>query len=391
MFGMDRTIMHVDLDAFYVGVELATRPDLKGLPVIVGGSPGSRGVVLSASYEARQYGVDSGIPAARAGRLCPQAIFLRPNFKTYVQASKKFMAILREFSPRVEPTSLDEAYIDYTGCEPLHGPVRQAAEKLRKEVLETIAVTASVGIGPSRVVAKVASAAAKPDGVIYVAPGDEAAFLGPLHVRKLPGIGPKAQANLERLGIKTLGQLAELSDEFLRRQFGTHGPGLRLRAAGIDGGSIHEGRPANHSISKSVTLGADTRDRVELRRIMLRHAGGVAAQARRHVMHGRTVTLRLRFNDFTNVTRSVTLNQPTASEDVIYKAAAELLEAELDRDPRPVRLVGVALTNFVDAAQLDLFGRQAERAALDSALDDLKRRFGSGAVRRGLYAKSDAD
>jgi DNA polymerase IV len=379
-----RTIVHVDLDAFYVGVELARRPELRGLPVVVAGSPKGRGVVLSASYEARKFGLDSGMPSARALRLCPEATFVTPDFRAYQAASREFMVVLNDFSPVVEPTSLDEAYLDYTGCEPLHGPVRVAVEVLRERVVARTGLSASVGVGPSRVVAKVASAAAKPDGVLIVEAGQEAEFLAPLPIRKLPGIGPKAQTALEQLGVKTLGQVAALSEAFLVQRFGPHGPSLRLRSLGIDAGDVHEGRPVNRSISKSSTFAEDSRDPAWLRDVLRRHAEGVAFEARSRGLCGRTVTLRIRFADFASVTRSHTLPQPTASAAVIFPAADALLTAELDRDPRALRLVGVALSNLVDGAQLDLFGDEQERNALDQSLDALRRRYGDRAIARGV-------
>jgi DNA polymerase IV len=380
---VNRTILHVDLDAFYVGVEVARRPELKGKPVVVSGDVRSRGVVLSASYEARQFGIDSAMPAARALHLCPTATFVPPDFRAYSKASKAFMDVLREYSPLVEPTSLDEAYIDYTGCEPLHGPVEQAAADIRRRIEKEISVTASVGIGPSRIVAKVASAAAKPDGVIHIRHGEEAAFLAPLPIRKLPGIGPKAQQRLEAIGIRRLGQIAGLSDEFLTQNLGNHGPELRLRALGIDAGSIHEGRPANRSISKSTTFGKDHRDLTKLHSTLLWEAEGVAEEVRRQNRRARTVTLQIKFADFTNVTRSITLAQPTGSGEVLYQAAVGLLARELERDPRAIRLVGVSASNLVDGAQMDLFGEASEHDSLDKALDELRERFGHGVVRRG--------
>lgn len=376
-----RTILHVDLDAFYVGVELAKRPDLIGKPVIVGGDS-RRGVVLSASYEARRFGVDSGIPTSRAARLCPVATFLPPDFDAYRKASQLFMEVLQNFAPLVEPTSLDEAYIDYTGCEPLHGPARSAADEIRRLIHDSITVSASVGIGSSRVVAKIASAAAKPDGVIEVPAGQEAAFLSPLAIRKLPGIGPKAQQRLEAMGIQTLGELASLSAEFLDRGFGSHGSELALRARGIDAGEVHAGRPVNRSISKASTFSADLTTLEEMRRALRRHAAGVAAEVRKAERTARTVTLQVRFSDFSNVTRSVTLSQPTSSEDIIAGAAVTLLDREMTREIRPVRLLGVSLSNLVAAAQLDLFGEEQERRALGSAVDQLREKFGHAAVRR---------
>lgn len=380
---MNRTILHVDLDAFYVGVEVARRPELRGLPVVVSGDARSRGVVLSASYEARAFGVDSAMPAARALRLCPTATFVPPDFRAYSKASKGFMAILRDYSPLVEPTSLDEAYIDYTGCEPIHGTAESAAVAMRARIQDEVGVSASVGIGPSRIVAKVASAAAKPDGIVEVKPGKEAAFFAPLPIRKLPGIGPKAQQRLEAIGIKTLGQVAELSDEFLSQNFGNHGPELRLRALGRDAGAVWDGRPANRSISKSTTFGHDHRDPSELRATILWESEGVAEEVRRQNRRARTVTLQVKFADFSNVTRSHTLAQPTGSGEVIFQTAMALLERELQRDDRAIRLLGVSASNLIDGAQLDLFGEASEHDSLDSAIDELRQRFGEDAVRRG--------
>jgi DNA polymerase-4 len=378
-----RTILHVDLDAFYVGVEVARRPELKGQPVVVSGDARSRGVVLSASYEARQFGIDSAMPAARAARLCPTAVFVPPDFKAYSKASKAFMKVLRDYSPLVEPTSLDEAYIDYTGCEPIHGVAEQAAAEMRGRIRESVGVSASVGIGPSRIVAKVASAAAKPDGIVRVAHGQEAAFLAPMGIRKLPGIGPKAQAQLERIGIRTLGQIAELTDEFLMKNFGSHGPELRQRALGRDAGAVWDGRPANRSISKSTTFGRDHRELADLRSTLLWEAEGVAEEVRRQGKRARTITLQVKFADFSNMTRSVTLTQPTGSGQVIFEAAAALLERELARDARAIRLLGVSASNLIDGAQMDLFGEASEHDSLDAAIDELRQRFGDNAVRRG--------
>ncbi|MPZ24002.1 MAG: DNA polymerase IV [Dehalococcoidia bacterium] len=383
-----RVIIHVDLDAFYVGVELARRPELRGLPVIVGGPPGSRGVVLSASYEARPFGVDAGMPSSRASRLCPRAAFVTADFAAYRAASTSFMAVLRDFSPLVEPLSLDEAYLDYSGCEALTGPPLTAAELIRKRVFDAIAVTSSVGIGGSRLVAKVASGAAKPDGVLFVEQGQEASFLAPLPIRKLPGIGPRAQASLERLGIRTLGQVVEAGEDLLKQHFGARGAELHQRALGIDAGAINAGRPASRSISKASTFATDLRDEVRLRAALLEHCEGVAAEARRAGKRARTITLQLRFDDFQSVTRSTTVMPPTASADVVFTTAAALLAAELKADARPVRLLGVALSNLGDGAQLDLFGEQKEREALDAALDDLRARFGSGVIRRGASSRT---
>jgi len=244
---MSRVIAHVDLDAFFVAVEQARRPELRGMPVIVGGDPGGRGVVATASYEARVFGIYSGMALKTAQRLCPHAIFLRGNYQQYERVSRAFHRILRDYSPLVEPGGLDEAYLDLTGCEPIIFSIAAntapnepaavvAAHDIRRRVWAELGLAASVGIASGRSLAKVASDAAKPDGLLFVQPGTEAAFLAPMPVRKLPGLGPKAESELARAGVRTLGQLARLSDARLRALFGSWGPALgeRARAGEVD-------------------------------------------------------------------------------------------------------------------------------------------------------------
>lgn len=393
-----RVIMHVDLDAFFVAVELARDPSLRGKPVVVGGDPNGRGVVATASYEARKFGVHSAIPLSTAKRLCPQAIFLRGDYAAYQRESKVFHGILRDVSPLVESGGLDEAYVDITGCGPVIASRYDvppsasdeemaviAAEAIRQRVGDEQQLTASVGIGSGKCIAKIASDAAKPDGVLLVRAGTEAAFLAPRPVRDLPGLGPKAEAHLTRLGIRTLGQLAAMPEGTLRALLGSGGPDLGRRARGIDNARVSEGRGAPKSISREGTYASDIVD-VDLLRASLRaYAESVAADLRNVQRKARTVTLKLRYGDFSTITRSRTLERATSSEDDIYAIGAQLLEDALERDGRAIRLIGLGVTQLAeDAMQLDLFDpKRTANESLIKAIDQLRARYGSRTVRKG--------
>jgi DNA polymerase-4 len=255
-----RTIMHIDLDAFFVSVEQAANPELRGKPVVVGGKPGGRGVVATASYEARAFGLHSGMPLVTAARLCPQAIFIEGNYHRYAEVSKKFMAILADLSPFLEPMGLDEAYLDVTGFESLHGSIRQMAQKIKQRVRDELGIVASVGIASCKVVAKVASDESKPDGLIEVPPGRECDFLAPLATRKLPGVGKKTEQVLTGLGIRTIGQLARMPPNAMKNRFGGW---LHRHANGIDNSPVTPPAEAK-SISRENTFEKDTRDVVFL-------------------------------------------------------------------------------------------------------------------------------
>lgn len=393
-----RVIMHVDLDAFFVAVELARDPSLRGKPVVVGGDPNGRGVVATASYEARKFGVHSAIPLSTAKRLCPHAIFLRGDFPAYQRASKAFHEILADFSPLVESGGLDEAYVDVTGCGPVMAsrydvPVHAsdedmavvAAEAIRQRVRDEQQLTASVGIGSGKSVAKIASDAAKPDGVLLVPGGSEAAFLAPRPVRDLPGLGPKAEAHLTRLGIRTLGQLAAMPEGTLRALFGSWGADLGRRARGIDNSRVSEGRGAPKSISREGTYATDISD-VDLLRASLRaYAESVAADLRHVERKARTVTLKLRYGDFSTITRSRTVDRPTSSDEDIYAVGVQLMGDALEHDGRAVRLIGLGVTQLVeDAMQLDLFDpKRSANESLIKTIDRLRAKYGSRTVRTG--------
>jgi DNA polymerase-4 len=387
--------MHVDLDAFFVAVEQVLDPSLGGKPVIVGGDPNGRGVAATASYEARQFGVRSGMPLSTARRLCPQAVFVKGNYQEYQRVSKAFHAILRDFSPLVESMGLDEAFLDLTGCAPIVearcGPHaladtgRVAGEAIRARVREELSISASVGIATGRTVAKVASDAAKPDGLLEIAAGEEATFLAPRPVRDLPGLGAKAEEELVRIGVRTLGRLAAMPDARLRALFGKWGPVMGERARGIDRTPVAwEHEPAK-SVSREGTYAKDIDDVAVLRASLRGYAESVGADLRRMGRRARCVTLKLRYGDFTTITRSRTLKQPTCSDDEIYQTGAALLAAALEKDGRSVRLLGLGCTNLADdAVQLDLFDDKQERSqALLTRIDRLREKYGRRSVETG--------
>lgn len=393
-----RTIIHVDLDAFFVAVEQARNPDLAGRPVIVGGDPDGRGVAATASYEARVFGVRSGMALSTARRLCPQAVFLRGDFKAYREASQRFHEIVRAYSPLVEPGGLDEAYVDVTGCGPIVAPLtgglesdapeevaRAAGEDLRRRVRDELSLAASAGIAGGKSTAKIASDAAKPDGLLLVPAGGEAAFLAPRPLRDLPGLGPKAESALHRLGVRTLGQLAAMPASRLEALFGVWGPALGERAAGVDRTPVASGRERARSVSREGTYARDIDDVTVLRGSLRGYAESVGAELRRQDLRGRCITLKLRYSDFSTISRSRTLPQPTYSDDEIYRTAASLLQDALAKDGRAVRLLGLGVSHLGDdAVQLGLFGDETQpRDTLLHSIDRLREKYGQHALQKG--------
>jgi len=345
-----RTIMHIDLDAFFVSVEQVLNPELLGKPVVVGGRPDRRGVVAAASYEARASGLHSGMPLATAVRLCPQAIFIEGSFPRYRDASKKFMAILADFSPLLEPMGLDEAYLDVTGFESLHGSIHQMALTIKQRVKGELHLNASIGVASCKVIAKVASDLSKPDGLIEVPPGEEQAFLAPLPIEKLPGIGKKTKQKLKGLGIKTLSQLSLMPLEALKSHFGAFGEMLHQSANGIDDRPVSPPAEAK-SISRETTFDRDIGERPMLE-ATLRYLGErVGSDLRRRDKQTKTVTLKLRYADFTTITRSRTLPQATDADQVIYDTGAALLRGALATEKQLVRLIGIGVSNLVEPGQ----------------------------------------
>ena len=375
--GLSTPILHVDMDAFFVSVELLERPELRGQPVVVGGQPDQRGVVCAASYEARRYGIHSAMPLRTAGRLCPQAVFLEPRHERYSEWSDRIAAILADFSPRVEMASVDEAYLDLTGTERLLGHPLAAAHRLRQEIWRKTKLPSSIGVARTRLVAKVASDQSKPAGLLWIPAGSEAGFLALLGVRKIPGIGPVTEEALRGLGIETVRQLAAVPRERLEEVFGQWGVALYRKARGEDTYEfVDDGEPK--SISHHHTFGEDVDDPAVVAGTLSHLCQKAAKRLRDAGLYTGTVTLMLRYAGFETITRARTLATPTDLDQEIVRIARELLER--NRDPRRrVRLVGIALTSFSRGErQLGLLdaARREKQEALARASDRLRERFG---------------
>ena len=384
------SILHVDMDAFFVSVELLERPELIGKAVVVGGRPDQRGVVTAASYEARKFGVHSAMALRTAGKLCPHAVFLDGHHQKYGEWSDRIATILAQFSPIVEMVSIDEAYLDLTGTERLHGPPLAAADKLLRLITRTTALPCSGGLAATRLVAKVASEQAKPRGLVWVAPGSEARFLAPLPVRKIPGIGEVTERALRALGFGTVGQLANVSQEKLEKIFGQWGTALYRKARGGDSYEfVIDAEPK--SISHNHTFAEDTND-TEALVTMLSHLSQKACKRLRESgLATRTLTLTIRYAGFDTYTRSKTLPEPTLLDADIYSAFQNLFRAHRNTK-RKIRLLGVSLSGFSHGTQqLDLL--EAERRArlekLTRAADILRDRFGFDSVKFGGSLHSD--
>ncbi len=392
-------IAHFDLDAFFVSVECARDPSLRGKPVLIGHA-GRRGVVATASYEARRFGCHSAQPMVQALRLCPQAIVIPPHFEAYRAVSQRFHELLHETAPIVESVGIDEAYADLTGLTSRDGDpacgAYEAATTLRARVHAELDVAVSVCIAGSRTTAKVGSDRAKPDGLIEVPVGEDAAFLAPFPIRELPMVGPKLGEALARAGVRTIGQAASLDPRWLARQFGRAGEVLAEHARGLDATPVNGNGRVARSISREVTFGEDVEDVPELERVLARHAERVGTDLREGGKRARTVTLKLRWSDFTTLTRARTLDRPAQATDIIAAAGRALLAETIAAEGmRPVRLIGLGVTNLVeDAMQLELGdllpgdgdapGGVLRAEDLDHALDEIRARFGAGAVTRGL-------
>jgi DNA polymerase IV len=378
------SILHVDMDAFFVSVELLERPDLRGKPVIVGGGPNQRGVVTSASYEARKFGVHSAMPLRTAGKLCPHGIFLPGHHAKYGEWSDRVATILAKFSPIVEMVSIDEAYLDLSGTERLHGPAFAAADKLLRAVTESTGLPCSGGLATTRLVAKVASDQAKPRGLVWVAPGQEAQFLAPLPVRKIPGIGEVTERALRALGIETVQQIAAVPQEKLEKIFGQWGDALYRKARGGDSYEfVVDAEPK--SISHNHTFGEDTTDDETLN-AMLSHLSQKACKRLREAgLSTRTLTLTIRYTGFDTYTRAKTLPEPTQLDTDIFRVIQKLFTEHRNRK-RKIRLLGVALSHFTHGGvQLDLLDphRRERLAKLMQATDKLRDRFGFAKLQFG--------
>ena len=388
-----KTVFHVDMDAFFVSVEELYDPSLKGKAVVVGGQRNERGVVSAASYEARKFGVHSAMPLRTAAKLCPHAVFVDGHPDRYRDCSGQVFEVLQSFSPQVEMVSIDEAYLDMTGTERLHGQPLVAAHKLHHKMKTKTQLNCSIGIGTSRLIAKVCSGKAKPHGVLLVVPGQESKFLAPLDVRDIPGVGKVTEKKLHSLGIFTVGDIARLNDTFLEEHLGKWGLALAGKARGQDAGGWFEGeigeREEAKSISHEHTYNEDTSNVEQIKATLMRLSEMVGRRLRENQLHARTVQLKLRYKDFTTITRAHTLDAPTQLDNEIFRQVQRLFHANW-RNGAHVRLLGVQASHFSQQSlQFDLLeGRSRERweHAL-SAMDRLRDKFGESSIMLGTGMK----
>lgn len=340
-----RKIIHIDMDAFFAAIEQRDNPALKGKPVIVGGDPQSRGVVSTASYEARKFGVHSAMASATAKKLCPQGIFLRPNFEKYAATSRKIMSILRQHTDLMEQASLDEAYLDVTQHKlGLEDPV-MIAKLIKQNILAVTHLTASAGVAPNLFLAKVASDYQKPDGLTVIRPEQVADFLHPLPVRKIPGVGPVTESSLKALGIQTCGDLAALSKSMLMKRFGKTGIFLYERAHGRDGRQVEPDLPSKQYSSEE-TFAKDILDKAFLKAKLKELSDDIFEGLQRQGRMGRTIVLKLKYHDFESITRSRTLARQPASAKEVFETACELMDKKTLAGKKPVRLIGIGISGL---------------------------------------------
>src|SRR5437867_2807129 len=386
MFATTKTIFHVDMDAFFVSVEELYDPSLKGKAVVVGGQRHERGVVSAASYEARKFGVHSAMPLRTAAKLCPRAIFVDGHPDRYREYSEKVYKVLNSFSPQVEMASIDEAYLDMTGTERLHGPPLRAAHALHRKMKLETQLNCSIGIRISRLIAKVSSAKAKPNGVLWVIPRHEAKFLAPLDVRDIPGVGAVTEKNLHELGIYRVGDLARFEDLFLEQHFGKWGLALAGKARGEDAGGWFDTEVGADTDPKSVshehTYNEDTAAQNQLESTLMRLSEMVGRRLREGGLHARTIQIKLRYKDFTTITRAHTLKAPTQLDTEIFEQARALFRKNW-REGAQVRLLGVHASSFGEETEqgdlLENERRERWKQAL-SAADRLRDKFGESSV-----------
>jgi DNA polymerase IV len=375
-----RTILHADLDAFYASVEVLDDPTLRGKPVIVGGAIGERGVVSAASYEARRFGVHSAMPIRTAARLCPQGVFLPGRPDRYRDLSRQVMRIFRAYTPLVEPISLDEAFLDVTGSLAAFGDGESIARTIKQRILDEAGLVVSVGVASNKLCAKVASDLRKPDALVVVPPGGEAAFLAPLPVSRLWGVGPRLREALRDFGVTTIGQLAAMPEGTLRRRFGVLGGDLVHRARGIDPSRVVPSQ-APKSVGHEHTFEHDQVNDRELEATLLDLSESVASRLRRHHLAAGAIQLKLRYEGFETLTRQAPLSHQTRESEPIYELALDLLHKT--RVPgRGVRLIGVTAINLTDAQQLTLFDGSQRNDRLAISIDAVRERFGDEAITR---------
>lgn len=383
-----RSILHVDMDAFFASVEQRDHPELRGKPVLVGGD-GPRGVVAAASYEARKFGVHSAMPSAIAKRLCPQAIFVSGSYSNYRSVSNQVFEIFERFTPVIQPLSIDEAFLDVTGTERIFESPRAIAEQIRDAVKSEINLTCSVGVAPNKFLAKLASDMNKPDGIMVIEQHRIHAILDPMPASAIPGVGPATMKQLTRLGVRTIGDIRKLPAATLRAKLNDYGDRLHQYASGLDDRPVRLDREAK-SISHEHTFEQDLKDPEDVRAIIARQSEDVAYRVRKHKRYARTITIKVRFGDFETVTRSTTLDHPTDSTAEIHRAARVLFD-RWAAAYRPVRLIGVGASQLTELADnAGLFDQQTNETqrTVDRVGDEIINRFGKDAVRRASSIKA---
>jgi nucleotidyltransferase/DNA polymerase involved in DNA repair len=399
---MERVIIHLDMDAFFASVEQRDNPGLRGKPVVVGADPQGgegRGVVSTCSYEAREYGIHSAMPISEAYRRCPHAVFLPVDGGRYSEESRRIRRVLGRFTPHLQFVSIDEGYMDVSGTVHLFGGKRATAEKIQRTVAQETGLTASLGVAPCKLVAKIASDLEKPRGLTICEPGEEQRFLAPLPVKRLPGVGPKMQQGLAARGVRTIGDLAELTREQLEAEFGEHGLSLYRKARGIDTSPVSGGGEVK-SIGHEHTFGEDTSDLDELHSMLMHLCEKTARRVRKSEKRGCTVTTKIRFEDFRTLTRQCTLEEPVVDAGRLYRVALGNLD-DIHIGRRKVRLIGVQVSGFERGAaaaghQTSLFGpppgevSEDRRLKIARAIDAVKDRFGEDALQRGLSLRRRA-
>ena len=380
----ERCIIHLDLDAFFASVEELLDPSIVGLPIIVGGDPRGRGVVASASYAARAFGVHSAMPVAQALRLCPDAVVRHGHHSDYSAHSRRVMAILNEYTPLLEQISIDEAFLDVTGSTALYGPPESLAHAIQNRIKDELGLPSSLGVASNKLVAKIASTRAKPQGVLVVPIGQEASFLAPLAIDRLWGVGKVTSQRLRANGVSTIGDLAELGLPTLRKLFGNGAESMRRRALGIDERPVcTEGK--RKSVSQERTFASDVGAIDELLHCLLKMSDEVSAQLRGSGECARVVVLKMRYPDFSTITRRVTLAEPTDLAETLYNEASRLLRRELKPGVK-LRLIGVGASGLTEGRQLGLFGAQTQQLSkLSQAVDDIRRRYGRDSIRRASF------
>jgi DNA polymerase IV len=390
----DRYIVHIDMDAFFAAVEQRDHPEFRGKPVIIGADPKAgqgRGVVATCSYEARRYGIHSAMPISIAYHKCSKGVFLPVDMEKYLAVSEQIVDILADFTPDIEPVSVDEAFLDISRTHHLFGGAMETCRQIKARIIKELNLTASVGLAPTKMAAKIASESGKPDGLVQVRPEQLQEFLRPLDIRKIWGLGEKTQIILNRIGITTIGQLADCRPEKFVRLLGANGYQIQQLAQGIDPGEV-QARSEVKSISNEITFENDTTESVVIDRTLMRLSEKVAGRLRHQRLKARTITLKIRLSGFETYTRALTLNEPTYFDNAIYRAVKKL-DSDFDRHGKKIRLLGVKASHFPDqSVQADLFTgaiqpTDGKMEKLHRAIDALKERFGQDAIRRGTAIK----